>query len=47
MSEETINQQSCGSKKRAMLTYGLVQISATVVSAASLASIAVGLCAVK
>ena len=47
MSEETTNQQSCGGKKRAMLAYGLVQISATVVSAVSLAAIAVGLCAVK
>ena len=47
MSEETTNQQSCGGKKRAMLAYGLVQISATVVSALSLAAIAVGLCAVK
>ena len=46
MSEETTNQQSCG-QKRAMLAYGLVQISATVVSAVSLAAIAVGLCAVK
>ena len=42
MSEETTNQQSCGGKKRAMLAYGLVQISATVVSAVSLAAIAVG-----
>ena len=47
MSEETTNQKSCGGKKRAMLAYGLVQISATVVSAVSLAAIAVGLCAVK
>ena len=47
MSEEATNQQSYGSKKRAMLVYGLVQISATVVSAVSLAAIAVGLCAVK
>jgi len=47
MPEETTNQQSCGGKKRAMLAYGLVQISATVVSAVSLAAIAVGLCAVK
>ena len=45
--KETTNQQSCGGKKRAMLAYGLVQISATVVSAVSLAAIAVGLCAVK
>ena len=47
MTEETTNKQSCSSKKRAMLVYGLVQISATVVSAVSLAAIAVGLCAVK
>ena len=47
MSEETTNQQSCGGKKWAMLAYGLVQISATVVSAMSLAAIAFGLCAVK
>ena len=40
MSEETTNQQSCGGKKRAMLAYVLVQISATVVSAVSLAAIA-------
>ena len=47
MSEETTNKQSCSSKKRAMLVYGLVQVSATVVSAVSLAAIAVGLCALK
>lgn len=47
MSEETTNQQSCGGKKRAMFAYGLLQISATVVSAVSLAAIAVSLCAVK
>ena len=47
MSEETTNQQSCGGKKRAMLPFGLVQISATVICAVSLAAIAFGLCAVK
>ena len=47
MSEETTNQQSCGGKKRAMLAYGVIQISATVVSALSLAAIAIGLCSVK
>ena len=46
MSEDTSNQQ-CGGKKKAMLAYGVIQISATVVSAISLAAIAVGLCAVK
>ena len=47
MSEETTNQQSCGGKKMAMLSYGLVHISATLVSAVSLAAIASGLCTVK
>ena len=47
MSEDTSNQQQCGGKKKAMLAYGVIQISATVVSAISLAAIAVGLCAVK
>ncbi|WP_025362231.1 hypothetical protein [Synechococcus sp. WH 8109] len=47
MSEETTNQQSCGGKKRAMHSFCLVQISANVVSAVSLAAIASGLCAVK
>ena len=47
MSEDTSNQQKCGGKKKAMLAYGVIQISATVVSAISLAAIAVGLCAVK
>ena len=47
INDNTSGQQSCGGKKRAMLAYGLVQISATVVSAVSLAAIALGLCAVK
>ena len=47
MSEDTSNQQQCGGKKKAMLAYGVIQISATVLSAISLAAIAVGLCAVK
>ena len=47
MSEATTNQQQCGGKKKAMLAYGVIQISATVVSAISLAAIAIGLCAVK
>lgn len=37
----------CGGKKKAMLAYGIIQISATVVSALSLATIALGFCAVK
>jgi hypothetical protein len=47
MADESSNQLSCGGKKRAMLAYGVIQISATVVSALSLAAIAIGLCAVK
>ena len=46
-SQSSSASSSCTGKKKAMLAYGLVQISATVVSAISLAAIAVGLCAVK
>jgi len=38
---------TCAGKQKAMLAYGVIQISATVVSAISLAAIAFGLCAVK
>ena len=47
MAEDTSTQQACGGKKKAMLAYGLVQIAASVISALSLAAIALGLCAVK
>ena len=47
MSEESANKKDCGGKKKAMLTYGIIQISATVVSAISLAAIALGLCSIK
>ena len=50
MSDENANKETtkqCGGKKKAMLAYGVIQISATVVSAISLAAIALGLCAVK
>ena len=40
MSDDNQANQSCGGKKKAMLAYGLIQISATVVSAISLAAIA-------
>ena len=40
-------KKSCAGKQKAMLAYGVIQISATVVSAISLAAIAFGLCAVK
>lgn len=47
MTEENASTQNCGGKKKAMLAYGLVQISATVISAVSLAVIALGFCSVK
>ena len=47
MSEDTSSKKDCGSKKKAMLAYGVIQISATVVSAISLAAIALGLCSIK
>ena len=47
MAEKTTSTQSCGGKKKAMLAYGILQISATVVSALSLAAIALGLCSIK
>ena len=47
MSEDTSNKKDCCGKKKAMLAYGVIQISATVVSAISLAAIALGLCSIK
>ena len=47
MSDDNQANQSCGGKKKAMLAYGIVQISATVVSAISLAAIALTLCPLK
>ena len=45
--QENSSKQNCGGKKKAMLAYGVIQISATVVSAISLAAIAFGFVAVK
>ena len=50
MTEKSTNKETtnkCGGKNKAMLAYGIIQISATVVSAISLVAIALGLCAVK
>ena len=47
MSEENSRKQICGGKKKPMLAYGVIQISAIVVSAVSLAAIAFGFVAVK
>ena len=47
MADDNQTNQSCGSKKKAMLAYGVVQISATVVSVISIAAIALSLCPLK
>ena len=47
MSNDNQVNHSCGGKKKAMLAYGLTQISAIVVSAISLAAIAISLCSLK
>ena len=47
MSDDKQGNQSCGGKKKAMFAYGLIQISATAVSAISLAAIALSLCPLK
>lgn len=47
MSDDSKSSQNCGGNKKAMLAYGLAQISATVVSAISLAAIALSLCPLK
>ena len=47
MTEERTSKQGCKGKRKAMLTYGVIQISATVVSAISLVAIAVGITTVK
>ena len=47
MSDGNTSNQNCGGKKKAMLAYGVIQISATVVSAIALAAIALSLCPLK
>ena len=47
MSDGNTSNQSCDGKKKAMLAYGVIQISATVVSAIALAAIALSLCPLK
>ena len=47
MTEETTTKKDCISKKSSMLAYGVIQITATVVSAISLAAIALGVCSIK
>jgi len=48
MSEENKNdKKNCGNKKGAMLAYGVIQLSTSVISAVSLAAIALSLCSLK
>ncbi len=48
MTEHTNNEKKhCGSKKGAMLAYGIIQLGTSVVSALSLAAIAFSFCSVK
>ncbi len=48
MTEENNNEKKhCGSKKGAMLAYGIIQLGTSVVSALSLAAIALSFCSVK
>ena len=46
MTEEITTKKNCISKKSSMLAYGVIQITATVVSAISLAAIALGVCSI-
>ena len=48
MTEENNNENKhCGNKKGVMLAYGVVQLGTSVVSALSLAAIALSFCSVK
>ena len=47
MSDDNQANQSCGGNKKAILAYGLTKIQAAVVSAISLAEIALSLCPLK
>ena len=47
MPAEKNDSKNCGSKKRAMFAYGLIQLSSSVISAIALAIIAFGFCSVK
>ena len=48
MTEENNNEKKhCGNKKGAMLAYGVIQLGTSVISALSLAAIALCFCSVK
>ena len=47
MSEERKDSKTCSGKKKAMLAYGVIQLSSSVISALALALIAFGFCSIK
>ena len=48
MTEEIkTDKKKCGGKSKAMLTYGIIQLGSSVVSAVALAAIALSLCSVN
>ena len=47
MSEAKNEKQSCRGKGKAMFTYGILQLGSSLISAVSLALIALSLCSIK
>ncbi len=47
MTEEKKENKNCGSKKKAMFAYGIIQLSSSVISALALAAIAFSFCSIK
>ncbi|KGG14158.1 MULTISPECIES: hypothetical protein [Prochlorococcus] len=45
--QDSSQKKNCGNKKGAMLAYGVIQLGTSIISALSLAAIAIGFCAVK
>ncbi len=45
--ENKTDKKKCGGKSKAMLAYGLIQLSSSVISAVALAAIALSFCSVK
>ena len=47
MTESIKEKKSCSSKNRAMFTYGILQLGSSLISAISLAVIAISLCNIR
>tara|TARA_B100000614_G_C14477621_1_gene465307 strand:- start:41 stop:280 length:240 start_codon:yes stop_codon:yes gene_type:complete len=45
--ENKTDKKKCGGKSKAMLAYGLIQLSSSVISAVALAAIALSFCSVR